>query len=132
MRNLYKHFFLFSIQFDTSVICKSCPQLYTPKQRSICAKFDSKRYDFDMLEYVYGNILARTGHCQQKIKPEMVFILRAHSPSFWQVYINIQLTTREQFTFQFICRVVRPEFSLFGLSIHCKIYNLRCHIPVQS
>lgn len=79
MRNLYKHFFLFSIQFDTSVICKSCPQLYTPKQRSICAKFDSKRFDFDMLECVYGNILARTGHCQQKIKPEICIDSGVHS-----------------------------------------------------
>lgn len=79
MRNLYKHFFLFSIQFDTSVICKSCPQLYTPKQRSICTKFDRKRYDFDMLECVYGNILARTGHCQQKIKPEICIDSGVHS-----------------------------------------------------
>lgn len=129
----------FSFQFNLTRalfvnLALSCtPQNNVPFARNLTAKDTI----FDMLECVYGNILARTGHCQQKIKPEICIDSGVHStctlsPSFWQVYINIQLTTREQFTFQFICRVVRPEFSLFGLSIHCKIYNLRCHIPVQS
>lgn len=34
---------------------------------------------FDMLECVYGNILARTGHCQQKIKPEICIDSGVHS-----------------------------------------------------
>lgn len=79
MRNLYKHFFLFSIQFDTSVICKSCPQLYTPKQCLFARNLTANDTIFDMLECVYANILARTGHCQQKIKPEICIDSGVHS-----------------------------------------------------
>lgn len=72
-------FFLFSIQFDTSVICKSCPQLYTPKQCLFAQNLTANDTIFDMLECVYGNILARTGHCQQKIKPEICIDSGVHS-----------------------------------------------------